>query len=76
MTSEKIQESILRYVASSPQGRSAIDIVRFVANKEKVSPDLVSRELLNLMERGDVGLRTNLKLERAERQNLVDHPAQ
>ena len=76
MTSEKIQESILRYVASSPQGRSAIDIVCFVANKEKVSPDLVSRELLNLMERGDVGLRTNLKLERAERQNLVDHPAQ
>ena len=76
MTSEKIREAILNYIAHSPQGRSAVDIVRFITSRQKVGPDVVSRELLNLIERGEVGLRTNLKLERAERQTLVDHPAQ
>ena len=74
--SESLRELILRFIAESPQGRSALDIVKIISKKENVSPELVRRELLNLLERGEVALRMNLKLEKAEREGLVDHHAQ
>ena len=57
---QEIRESVLRFIASSPQGKSAVEIVRVIAEKEKISSELVRRELLNLLERGEVALRTNL----------------
>lgn len=72
-SSERIQEAILEFIAGAPQGRSAIEIVSGVAEREEIRPDVVRRELMNLMERGHVSLKSNLKLKRSQAERAVDH---
>jgi hypothetical protein len=74
----EIRRSVLRVVSASKRGKSAAEIVSSVAAAQRVDSDAVRREVLNLIESGELTLGTDLRLRPAcanKRHDLVDHTA-